>query len=229
MVHTKESRFVLQPSTLYAISVSSRPSVVHPPNSPVHRNVPVSCLTPPFLLLLGRHSRSCTSPLLTVPPLKPQTRLLTHLRSLLIFVPVEPVGLTSNNNAPNALKTLDAIYSLTKYPEGSRELTEEEFAAGIEAARLLRDVFERELEVLERRSIRSSQSGQSGQSGQSEVEPSDLSGGLEGRELRGFYKDLRLPASFLLLRNQVMILYNCLGAYLFAQEYLRQTTTETST
>ena len=121
-----------------------------------------------------------------MPPLKPQTRLLTHLRSLLIIVPVEPVEPTSNNNAPNALKTLDAIYSLTKYTEGSRELTEEEFAAGIEAARLLRDVFERELEVLERGSTRSSQSAQSAQSARNEMEPSDLSGGLEERELRGF-------------------------------------------
>jgi len=98
----------------------------------------------------------------SLPPLKPQTRLLTHLRSLLIFVPVGPTS--------NALKSLDSIYSLAKYTEGSRELTEEEFAAGIEAARLLREVFERELEVLERGSPTSSKR-------------SDLSEGVEERKL----------------------------------------------
>jgi len=87
----------------------------------------------------------------SLPPLKPQTHLLSHFRSLLIFVPVGPKS--------DALKVLDSIYSLAKYTEGSRELTEEEFAAGIEAARLLRDVFQRELDVLERESIRSGMSG----------------------------------------------------------------------
>jgi hypothetical protein len=60
--------------------------------------------------------------------------------------------------------------------------------AGIEAARLLREVFERELDALEResgsersaRSIRSSQSGV-----MAEMGPSDASEGLEGSELRG--------------------------------------------
>lgn len=116
------------------------------------------------LLLIDSVARAL---LPSLPPLKPQTRLLTHLRSLLIFVPVGP--------ASNALRTLDSIYTLTKYTEGSRELTEEEFAAGIEAARLLREVFERELEVLERGSTRSSQSG---------IGASDLREGQEERELR---------------------------------------------
>jgi hypothetical protein len=150
--HTKESLFVLQSSTLYAISVSSRSSI-HP----------VPYLTLP-LLLVDSVARAL---LPSLPPLKPQTRLLTHLRSLLIFVPVGPTS--------NALKTLDSIYSLAKYTEGSRELTEEEFAAGIEAARLLQEVLERELEALERESTKSSQSG---------MGASDLSQGLEERKLR---------------------------------------------
>ena len=44
------------------------------------------------------------------------------------------------------------------------------------SARLLREVFERELEVFERGSTRSSQSG---------MGPSDVSEGLEERELHG--------------------------------------------
>ena len=152
-----------RPTILDAVrDLGKQYSVVHPPKSPVHRNVPY--LTLP-LLLVDTVARAL---LPSLPPLKPQTRLLTHLRSLLIFVPIGPTS--------NALKTLDSIYSLAKYTEGSRELTEEEFAAGIEAARLLREVFERELEVFERGSTRSSQSGRG---------PSNLSEGLEERELYG--------------------------------------------
>ena len=54
--------------------------------------------------------------------------------------------------------------------------------AGIEAARLLRDIIERELEFLERGSTRC---GQSAQSARNEMEPSDLSGGLEERSCVG--------------------------------------------
>ena len=115
------------------------------------------------LLLIDSIARAL---LPSLPPLKPQTHLLSHLRSLLLFVPVGPTS--------NALKTLDSIYTLAKYTEGSRELTEEEFAAGIEAARLLRDVFERELEVFERESTKSSQSGMT----------SSLREDMEERELR---------------------------------------------
>ena len=86
--------------------------------SPLHLTLP--------LLLVDAVARELLPSLL---PLKPQTRLFSHLHSLPIFVPVEPTS--------NALKTLDSIYSLAKYTEGSCELTEGEFAAGIEAARLL--------------------------------------------------------------------------------------------
>lgn len=70
------------------------------------------------------------------------------------------------------------MYSLAKYTEGSRELTEDEFAAGIEAAQLLRDVFKRELTALECGSTRSSQSGMGGGA------RSDSSEGMEGGRLR---------------------------------------------
>jgi len=118
----------------------------------------------------------------SLPPLKPQTRLLTHLRSLLIFVPVGPTF--------TALKTLDAVYSLAKYTEGSsRELTEEEFAAAIEAARLLRDVFGRELDALERASTTSYQSGGVAMGGPGDQ--SDPSEGLEEEQER----EMRAPSS----------------------------------
>jgi hypothetical protein len=150
-----------RPAILDAVREVGEWLVLDQPNPQVRSNI--LYLIHPFPLI----DSVARALLPSLPPLKPQTHLLPHFRSLLIFVPVGP--------ASNALKTLDSIYSLSKYTEGSRELTEQEFAAGIEAARLLREVFERELEDLERGSPRSGM-GRSLESG--------LSEGMEERELR---------------------------------------------
>lgn len=65
----------------------------------------------------------------SLPPLKPNTRMLTHLRTLLIFIPV----------GSNCLKIFDAIVQVARYSE--QDMTEAEFAAGVMAANELRAMY----------------------------------------------------------------------------------------
>jgi hypothetical protein len=171
VVHTKESLSAPQSSTLSAKSVSARSSGPRSTQAPDDESI---WSVHHLILLVDSVGRAL---LPSLPPLKPQTRLLAHLRSLLIFVPVGPTS--------NALKTLDAVYALAKYTEASRELTEHEFAAGIEAAQLLRGVFERELEGLERGSTTGSQGGEVGGSAGAGAGASvSMSEGMEEPKLR---------------------------------------------